>query len=1216
MIKSTKGVKLVKVLMLILAVFVTFGLASCDETSNEGGIEDDNNQNINMAQSYSTARSQFKAVTGIEVPALENLEADDGYFQYYNQGDTEYCFDIIGGSALNFETYMTIERFFMVKLGNCSAGYPIGDEQSGRDAQWIKNGRWFQTMWDAHNRAIYINTTLRAGGDDTNVDMTESYRQGREAIYSLTGIYLPELENITLLASSDLSPQNGVVCFDIPGDRDLYTTLYNFLKEKIYQITDFSKEDENCDEDDDYANWRFIINVNGQKSLIWVGIMIDQIGLDRSAIYINVTLSSYYTITLRSGEGGSVTMQKGNNALPNNTVEAFYGDNLTFVATPDNNYDFIGWFVNGVKIDDNNPYIYEVEKNSATIIAVFEEKSNMTEEYLAFKSTLYGLSGVQLPDIEGVSINNEVIVKDDENHIRDEIQGELVFGADANAYLVAQSIKDIMVRTLGNPTIIKENNLGLSCQWSKLNLSATKPYREEAMLNCVKNGTSIFVMWRKQPIVIINVASEGQGEAHGIYYDMVDGAISEKTYTKYWEIVDAFHGTLLATPNEGNQFDGWFVNDVSVSNEARFNFNYEDVDFVEITFVAKFSELEPAMTDSYSNGRDDFYAISGIMLPEIADLELDNSSTFNAEDKTAQFVVAGTSELFTTFLNCVKGALADNALANNENHWEEADIGAFWEWDFTDNAGSKHKVTIMVQLGNDKVSVGYWFRDFYSLSLNAGENGSATLKCSGRVMQDNTIYAVKGTNVQLYATANNGFEFSGFYINNEFYSVEQGVYYEMKSNVIIEARFTVKQIEMTQTYITARQALNGVVGVMLPELEVVTVDDLTIENNSVQFNITNADETAYTTINDSIIEQVHKKSSFRAYGESAYEANISGIWSFNVLENGKTNRKYLIIFFDANTNSISVEASSTLLYNVTLTTRMNGVVSMKENDNTIQSVNVYVPANTQLTFTAVANNGYEFTGWYVDTQLLSTQNPYYYTVSKDITILGKFEEKQAQMTESYIEARNSLQNVSGILLPEIVEVTAMFEVLSEVGYMIDISGADNDAFIMVKRAFNDQTGVDSYLNGYGVDVWDFTLVNNGSTYVCKLSCFIDSGIIVIMLNKEEVAQSYITCRQNFQNATGVLLPLIAGLEPDMEAPDYIFDIFDGDNINEDTFKIFKDFFDGLEGWEYSGVNVASGNEEYYATYTYQSNGMSIQLVLSKAGEAGEVNGIFINAFTK
>ena len=156
---------------------------------------------VNMSNSYATAREQFKNVTGVEVPAIANLEADTEYFQFYKETDTEYCFDIISGSALNFQTYMVFENFFKETLGNCLEGYPDGDEANGRDAEWIKEGRWYQTYWDATNKAIYINTTLRsndsvldlAGKTFVGTDVSEKdfvyYESTKEVVKATTLVF-------------------------------------------------------------------------------------------------------------------------------------------------------------------------------------------------------------------------------------------------------------------------------------------------------------------------------------------------------------------------------------------------------------------------------------------------------------------------------------------------------------------------------------------------------------------------------------------------------------------------------------------------------------------------------------------------------------------------------------------------------------------------------------------------------------------------------------------------------------------------------------------------------------------------------------------------------------------------------------------------------------------------------------------------------------------
>ena len=179
--------KVNKLLMLSVALLMGIGLVGCSSSSegtktetpeetnqnqNSGEPSDtpvDHNQGgqvggediviVNMSDSYRTGRERFKKVTGVELPALENLEADA---YPYHEGDQEYCFDIIDGSALNYTTYLVFENFFLGKLGTPEEGYPSGNEKDGRDCQWIVSGRWYQTMWDAYNSAIYINTTTRS----------------------------------------------------------------------------------------------------------------------------------------------------------------------------------------------------------------------------------------------------------------------------------------------------------------------------------------------------------------------------------------------------------------------------------------------------------------------------------------------------------------------------------------------------------------------------------------------------------------------------------------------------------------------------------------------------------------------------------------------------------------------------------------------------------------------------------------------------------------------------------------------------------------------------------------------------------------------------------------------------------------------------------------------------------------------------------------------
>ena len=160
-----------KTKLFILCIALLLGLASCNSNNNSGEkqssdsqteestVESTSSESVQMTASYEKARNEFKQVTGLELPALENLEVEEYPF---NAEATDYCFDITGGSALNYATYQVFEDFFMTALGNCDEGYPDGDEATGRDAEWTtSSNRLYQTYWDATNKAIYINTFVK-----------------------------------------------------------------------------------------------------------------------------------------------------------------------------------------------------------------------------------------------------------------------------------------------------------------------------------------------------------------------------------------------------------------------------------------------------------------------------------------------------------------------------------------------------------------------------------------------------------------------------------------------------------------------------------------------------------------------------------------------------------------------------------------------------------------------------------------------------------------------------------------------------------------------------------------------------------------------------------------------------------------------------------------------------------------------------------------------
>ena len=366
-------------LVLVLMVTAMFGLVGCGN--------DNNNTEVNMTQSYRTARAQFNSVTGIQVPELENLEVDA---YPYTAGDREYRINITSGSALNYQTYMVFENFFKTTLGSCDEGYPDGDETNGRDAQWSVNDRRYQTTWDAAvSHAIHINTTIIE--EDGN-HMTERYASGRQTIYQITGYYIPEVPNVEILdTSTELDIDSKTGRFDFWADSTIYGTFTDYLKE-LFPAEPIMEEENNI-------AWEFdaVVNENDARYNIEVNfVQID----GGSYISIHLEVKDFYDFALDTTVGGYVTLQMGGQIIGSNTASALAGDNLTITAIADENYQFDGWYIGDNLVSYFSPYTYEMPAQDVTIVGKFSVKPvQMTESYSAGRTVFEVATGIELPAI-------------------------------------------------------------------------------------------------------------------------------------------------------------------------------------------------------------------------------------------------------------------------------------------------------------------------------------------------------------------------------------------------------------------------------------------------------------------------------------------------------------------------------------------------------------------------------------------------------------------------------------------------------------------------------------------------------------------------------------------------------------------------------------------------------------------------------------------------
>ena len=110
----------------------------------------------NMSESYAKARSEFQKVTGILLPELEGLEVDD---YPYTEGATSYCFDIIGGEELDYNTFAALKAYLDIALSSWTCTGPrVDGEYTNYD--YTNDNAWIGLTWDGENEAVYLNAMM------------------------------------------------------------------------------------------------------------------------------------------------------------------------------------------------------------------------------------------------------------------------------------------------------------------------------------------------------------------------------------------------------------------------------------------------------------------------------------------------------------------------------------------------------------------------------------------------------------------------------------------------------------------------------------------------------------------------------------------------------------------------------------------------------------------------------------------------------------------------------------------------------------------------------------------------------------------------------------------------------------------------------------------------------------------------------------------------
>ena len=244
------------------------------------------------------------------------------------------------------------------------------------------------------------------------------------------------------------------------------------------------------------------------------------------------------TVSATVTEGGSVTIEN----YSGNTAVLLAGNTVKLIATPNEGYQFIGWYIGGSKTPVSTELTYSfVANKDIAYVAKFEK--------------LYAISVHS-------TANGSVAFKDAQDNLL-----ELLIGSEVTVIATPDESTDFIGWYIGD---------------------SNEPVSTEAIYTfTVAENVTLVAKFNKWPLVSIRSGS--------------NGTVSFENYSElsqYIQIGDEV--TIVATPNEKCEFIGWFIGDseTAVSTEATYTFTVAE----NVTLVAKFNKWPLVSISSGGNG--------------------------------------------------------------------------------------------------------------------------------------------------------------------------------------------------------------------------------------------------------------------------------------------------------------------------------------------------------------------------------------------------------------------------------------------------------------------------------------------------------------------------------------------------------------------------------------------------------------------------------------
>ena len=322
------------------------------------------------------------------------------------------------------------------------------------------------------------------------------------------------------------------------------------------------------------------------------------------------------------------------------SVNVLIGNQVEVVATPDDGWAFIGWYISGTEAPASTDAAFTfITSEDVTLTARFAKLSDIIirsggNGSVAFKNT----SGNSIPVLPGSEVtviarpNKDCdfvgwFVGDSETPVSTET--EYTFTVTENIILTGQFSKRpiVTVQSTGNGSVSIKDAYGTTKAFlpdTEVTIIA-KPYEncdfigwfvtnEESPISTdaeytftVTKDVTLIAKFSKRPIVTIRSAGNGSVT----FKDHDGNSIAVLPDTEV---------TVIATPDENCDFVGWFVSDEKspISTDAEYNFTVSE----DVTLTAKFSKHPIVTIYSVGYGSVSFKDHDGTSIVVLPDTEV------------------------------------------------------------------------------------------------------------------------------------------------------------------------------------------------------------------------------------------------------------------------------------------------------------------------------------------------------------------------------------------------------------------------------------------------------------------------------------------------------------------------------------------------------------------------------------------------------------------